>query len=105
MEGQLEGLNIHGQDPQFVLYDAVSGRAVRCYFNRDDLENVKAAIGRKIIVSGRLRRDPAGRPQQVRPVEFFGYIDEPPTQPVRDPAGVFDFIDDPKQYLDMIRGE
>jgi hypothetical protein len=105
IEGRLEGLNIH-RSPQFTVYDAVSGRAVTCFFRPDDLERVTDAVGRKVVVSGRIRRDPEGNPRQVRPAETFTIADEPPTVAFSDPAGgVWDEIDDPKRYLEIIRGE
>lgn len=103
IEGRLEGLNIHGQ-AQFTIWDAVTGRAVRCFFVPEQLDDVTAAVGRKVLVSGRLRRDPEGRPQQIRPVDAFHVIDIAPSPPTRDPAGAFDFIDDPEEYLEMVRG-
>ena len=104
VEGQLQGLNIHTQ-PRFTVYDAVTGRAVRCYFSAADLDAVKDAIGRKVIVSGRLRRDPGGRPQQVRRIEFFEPIDDVPETPPPDAAGLFQGLGDARSYLEMIRGE
>lgn len=104
VEGRLEGLNIHGQ-PTFVVYDAVTGRAVRCYFASEQLDAVKRAVGLKVIVSGNLRRDPAGRPQQIRPVDFFQPIDQPPQVPVNDPAGAYQGLGDTHEYLRWLRGE
>lgn len=103
IEGRLESINIHGT-PQFTVYDAVTGRPVRCYFSESDLARVSIAIGRKVTVSGRLRRDPEGRPQQMRPVEVFGVIDEPPAIALRDAAGMFGEMDDPEHYMERIRG-
>jgi len=104
IEGVLESLNIHNQ-PQFTVYDAVTGRGVRCYFRASALSEVTAAVGRKVAVSGILRRDPEGRPQQIRQVDHFVIIDEPPAEPTNDPAGVLDWVDDAEGYLEMIRGE
>ena len=104
VEGRLEGLNIHTQ-PRFTVYDAVTGRAVRCYFSDADLDAVKAAIGRKVIVRGRLRRDPDGRPEEVRRIEFFEPIDDVPEPPPPDAAGLFQGLGDARSYLEMIRGE
>lgn len=103
VEGRLEGLNIHRQ-PEFTVYDAVTQRAVRCYFSESDLDAVTKAIGHKVIVGGRLRRDPEGHPRQVRQVDFFGVIDEPPAVAPRDAAGAFGMMDDPENYLERIRG-
>ena len=69
VEGRLEGLNIHGQT-QFTVYDTVTGRAVQCYFKDVQLEDVKDAVGRKVLVSGNLRRDPSGRPQKYGALSF-----------------------------------
>ena len=104
VEGTLEGLNIHGQ-PTFVVYDAVSRRAVRCFFQAAQLESAKDAVGQKVIVSGRLRRDPSGRPQQVRPVDFFRLIGQPPSTPIHDPVGSYRGLGDTKSYLGWLRGE
>ncbi|MCK9487515.1 MAG: hypothetical protein M0R73_12600 [Dehalococcoidia bacterium] len=102
VEGRLEGLDIHRQ-PRFTVYDAVTGRAVRCYFDTTELDKVKAAVGRKVIVSGKLRRDPEGRPQQVRQVDFFEVLDVAPPHPPRDAAGAFGEVEDPENYLERLR--
>ena len=104
VEGRLEGLNIHGQ-PQFTVWDSVTGRAVRCYFTGVDLDTVTAAVSHKVLVSGNLRRDPDGRPQQIRPVDFFETIDLAPTTEPGNPVGLFQGMGDPERYLAMIRGD
>ena len=105
VEGRLEGINIHLQ-PQFVVYDSVSGRAVRCYFSSDQLDDVVGAVGRKVLVSGNLRRDASGRPLQFRPVESFNIIDELPSATPRDPSGLYrGLLGETRSYLRMIRGE
>ena len=105
IEGHIEGLNIHGQ-PYFTVYDEVTDRAVRCYFKRPDLEKVLGATGSKVVVHGQVRRDPTGRPSQVRPVEFFERLGQS-KGPVPAPglAGVFRGLGDSRSYLEMIRGE
>ena len=103
IEGRLEGLDIHRQ-PRFTVYDAVTGRAVWCFFESDQIDTVKAAVGHKVIVSGNLRRDTEGRPQQMRRVDFFKVIDQPPPHPPHDAAGAFGVIDDPDTYLEKLRG-
>jgi hypothetical protein len=105
IEGHLDGLNIHAQ-PFFTVYDEVTGRAVRCYFDRKVLDRVLDAVGSKVMVHGQIRRDALGRPTQVRPVEFFdllGLRREPVPSP--DLPGVFRGLGDTRSYLEMIRGE
>jgi hypothetical protein len=105
IEGQLDGINIHAQ-PFFTVYDEVSGRAVRCYFALSDLERILDAMGTKVAVHGQLRRDPAGRPSQMRPVEFFEQLGQR-GQPVPAPglSGIYRGLGDSRSYLAVIRGE
>lgn len=104
IEGRLEALTIHDEN-RFTIYDAVSGVGVRCYFDDDDLRRVQDAVGRKVIVYGRLRRDREGRPQQIRPVRFWNPIDIPPREQLPSPEGVFAGLGDSRTYLELIRNE
>lgn len=106
IEGQAEGINIHGQ-PYFTVYDAVTGRAVRCFFEIEAwMEVVLAAIGNKVSVAGMLRRDPQGRPNQLRQIthiEILSGRDESVPNPRL--VGNLPDIGDTRDYLAMIRGE
>ena len=102
VEGTLEALSIH-DSPRFTVYDAVTGRAVRCSFPVSSLQKVKEAVGRKVLVSGQLRRDPYGNPEQITRVEEFQIIDNAPPVSTRDPAGLFSEIEDSVEYLARIR--
>lgn len=100
IEGHLDTISVHGQ-PYFTLFDAVSGRGVRCYFDSNRLADVIAALGKKVIAHGRLRRDPRGAPREMRDLDYFdvmggaeGSIDNLP--------GVFAGLD-VKSYLRAIR--
>lgn len=106
VEGQLEAISVHGQ-PSFTLYDAVTGRAVRCYFAPSLQPQVKASLGSKVFVHGVLRRDALGRPSQLRDIDQFvrlGRATKP--VPTSNLAGVFHGIEGgTKDYLARIRGE
>jgi len=105
VEGPVHGLNIHG-DPYFTVYEDVSGRAVRCFFDLAALlEAVTAGVGKKVSVSGRLRRDVRGRPNQIRPVDkvtiLIGRDEEVPAPNL---VGSLPDIGDTSEYLERIRG-
>ena len=75
IEGILQGLNVHGA-AYFTVYDDVTGRGVRCFFPKNQLAGVLAAVETKVLVHGQLRRDALGRPNQIRPIEFFRRLGE-----------------------------
>lgn len=51
VEGTLDTVSLHGQS-YFNVYDAVTGKAVRCTFPRGMLEPVRAALGKRVLVEG-----------------------------------------------------
>lgn len=105
VEGVLEGLTVHGA-PYFTVYDDVTGRGVRCYFPKSDLPNVLNSVEWKVLVHGQLRRDALGRPNQIRPIEFFRRLGEHAAPvPATGLAGVYRGIGDTRSYLELIRGE
>lgn len=106
IEGQAEGINIHSQ-PYFTVYDAVTARAVRCFFDKGAwMEILLSAIGKKVSVAGMLRRDPQGRPNQLRQITQIEILSDP-SESVPNPelVGNLPDIGDTRDYLAMIRGE
>lgn len=76
IEGHLDTISVHAQ-PYFTLYDAISGRGVRCYFNDERRAVVIAAFGKKVIAHGRLRREPNGSPREMRDLDHIAVLGEP----------------------------
>lgn len=76
IEGQLDTISVHAQ-PFFTLYDALTGRGVRCYFTEDRRAKVIAALGKKVIAHGRLRRDSGGHPKELRDLDHFAELGRP----------------------------
>lgn len=64
IEGALEMVTIHSQR-YFRVYEPVHGRGVVCYFPAELLETVKASLGGRVVVSGRLRSDQLGKPESI----------------------------------------
>lgn len=65
VEGRLETVALHGRS-YFNVYDAVTGGAVKCYFSGEMLEEVKDALGRRVVVSGTIWSDRSGDVQSVK---------------------------------------
>lgn len=60
VEGQLEGLIIHGKR-RFLVYDPITERQVTCYFTpRVEWETVLRAFGKRVAVSGFIRSRSSG---------------------------------------------
>lgn len=54
VEGKLEMVSVHGA-PRFTVYHAVTRHSIRCRFDSATyLEKVKEALGRRVIVDGRI---------------------------------------------------
>ena len=104
IEGTLETISLHGR-PSFTVYDAITGRAVRCEFQPDMRKRVIAALGFKVIVHGKLRRDGVGRPTQIREVDTLRRLGTKPIIRVESLAGIFKGMGDTRDYLAEIRGE
>jgi hypothetical protein len=57
--GTLEVISIH-RKATYHIYEARTKRAVRCDFDADDLESVKDALGRSVVVEGTVKRNTNG---------------------------------------------
>lgn len=62
--GKLEVISVHGP-PRFNVYDALTKRAVRCRFAPERLDDVAAALGRRVVVTGVVHRNAKGDPVKV----------------------------------------
>ena len=64
IEGTVEMVTIHGQR-YFRIYDAVHGWGVPCYFRPELFETVRFGLNERIIATGRIRSDRAGKTQSM----------------------------------------
>ena len=63
VEGRLETISVHKVN-KFILYHALSNKAVTCVGNID-LETAKRALGHKVLVSGMLFINAKNEPLRV----------------------------------------
>ncbi len=64
IEGTVEMVTVHDQR-YFRIYDAVHRWGVPCYFRPELLETVRFGLDKRIIATGRIRSDRAGKPQSM----------------------------------------
>ena len=75
--GRLEMISVHGPKPRFNVYDVLSQRPVRCTFDHDQLEDVRAALNRRVVVTGIVHRNANG--EAIR-------VESPTLRPMRSDA-------------------
>lgn len=68
VEGTVETLSSrHGV--RFILYDTLFDKAIYCYIEEKQREMLRSAWGKRVVVLGRVRRDPrTGRPIEIRDI-------------------------------------
>lgn len=62
--GLLEVVSVH-KHPKYSVYDAVTERPVSAKFKPSEIDVVKEALGRRVRVSGLIRRNAKGQPLSV----------------------------------------
>jgi len=81
VEGRLEGLIIHGRR-RFLLFDALTGREVRCYFDESTLTSdaILQAFGKRISATGTIQSRRTGEKVSidVRRIQVFPPDDQLP---------------------------
>ncbi len=103
VEGRLEGINIHGARV-FAVYDPITDNRVECHFHPEQLGDVGASIGKRVIVTGSVRYSRLGRPLSLQVLEFRRLREQDELPQARDveglavPAGVH-----PDEYLRRLR--
>ena len=65
VEGRLEGISIHGAK-RFIVYQAITHKAINCVFARPEfLDRAISALGKRVLVSGTVRKNIKGEPVAV----------------------------------------
>ena len=66
VEGRLETISIHGRRPRFIVYDALTRKAITCKFHTEPwLDKVKDALGHRVNASGEVHYNIKGEPLRV----------------------------------------
>jgi hypothetical protein len=106
IEGTLEKISVHS-NPQFIVYHAISKRAITCEFNPEThMEKVKHALGQKVHVKGLLKKNFKGETMRIT-VENFRVMPESSLLPRNEPdlpEPEFTDAPDSAEMLRRIRG-
>ena len=107
VEGTLEMISVHGEG-SFNVYHAISGRRVQCNLPKHLLETAKEALGRRVLVHGRLRVNAKGHPRRVlvEGIRVLGREEELPK--AKDIRGILPDLTEgleTTEYLRRLRGD
>jgi hypothetical protein len=104
LPGTVEGrLEIHG-DRVFAIYDPLMDNRVECHFAEEQLSDVGASIGARVVVTGTVRYNRMGRPLSMKVLAFKRLREQHELPQARDveglavPAGVH-----PDEHLRRLR--
>lgn len=68
--GTLDTISTRGKINKFQLLDPVSRRPVSCQFASDQIEDIKDALQRRVVVTGIVVRNSSGQPLRVEDAQF-----------------------------------
>ena len=102
VEGRLETISLAGRET-FNVRDEVFGLVVRCTIGDLSLDMLKAALGRRVSVSGDVTYNRVGLPSEVSPVYAVNIIDDTEAVMFHSVAGLGmgdpDYEGRPEHYL------
>lgn len=76
VKGTIETLTKHKR-LSFYLWDSLFSKPVHCYFKAGEEENMRFAWGKRVVVSGKVGRQPeTGKPIIVREVRYVRVLEE-----------------------------
>ena len=66
IEGRLDDIAAHSEQPRFVIYDPLTDAKIRCEFNKDEVKDIRNLVTERVRVSGETKFDECHRPVEVK---------------------------------------
>lgn len=101
IRGRLEAVSIH-RGYRYSVWDDVSRRPVRCDFPPGQLDEIKNALGRRVIVAGVIRRNSKGQPLSIDRPNQLPLPDEWDLPDVDELLGLAPGLTDPMSTDDFV---
>ena len=102
IEGRLETISLAGRRPTFNVRSELTGHPVICSLG-SRLEEVKALLGKRVLVSGEVTYSRFGEPSEVSPVQSIRALAESNIPTVDEVAGIAPDITDGQPSGDYVR--
>jgi hypothetical protein len=87
VEGRLDLISIHRRRV-FAVWEPLEQRRVECHFPEDMLEQVRGALGKRVLVVGEVRYTASGDPVSVQVESIRVFPEEGALPPTRELAGL-----------------
>lgn len=71
LDGRLDAIYLHGENPQFLIWDPITDRSTRCYFSEQDVEDVVGLLTNRVRVFGTARFNKRDEATSIEVDEFF----------------------------------
>ncbi len=86
LEGRLEALSVHGDPPDFCIYDPLANHEIRCVFSEEDVARAAELIKRhaRVQVTGTAKYNPSHVPVSIEVQEFHVLREQCELPQVRD---------------------
>ncbi|HXA19548.1 MAG TPA: hypothetical protein VN380_21340 [Thermoanaerobaculia bacterium] len=108
VEGTLTAISVRTKKPKFEIVTSIAKKAVSCKFDSSLLDDIKAALGHRVIVAGEVVHNSKGEPQKIRmdgPIRMLRAASELPS--TREMTGAFpDLLGGmtTAEYMELVRG-
>ena len=104
VEGNLDTVSLH-RSPRIFVYHAITHKAVRCRFNMEMMEQVRAALGKRVIASGTVHYNRQGEPIRVD-MERLRVLGQDRLPTTADMTGTIEWPEDVStdEFIRSIRG-
>lgn len=71
IEGTIETVSLRRQPPRFMIYDALTGKAVTCFLDRDEkLEEVRELLAERVNVAGQIAYNGLDEPIRMKVIDL-----------------------------------
>lgn len=87
IEGRLETISL-ARRPTFNIRDEITGNSIICAFPMDRLEEVRALLNHRVLVSGEITYHRRGDPTEVSPIWELRALDEQEPPTIEDVRGI-----------------
>lgn len=103
IEGQLDAINLHGATT-VTIWDRVTGQPVRCYFDRDNKEQMKGLLERTVLIAGRIRYYANGQLQSITEITDLRDLTPSGERPDVRFGSIPDYLTGGQDSVDYVRG-
>jgi hypothetical protein len=66
IEGRLDDISAHSDNPQFVIYDPLTDDKIKCAFEKDEVKSIRNLVTERVRVTGSTKFNEYHRPIEIK---------------------------------------